>query len=121
MQEMYGVEIIATCKMPRVSNPITSNLKHDVLCMPEAEDEPILVLLLGKGKHLVVQVSHHSDVKLKVKDVITQGLMPALLGSRGVRDCLVYQVRMKHQLALLEAFITQVWKSSDDQTERLGK
>ena len=54
MQVMNGVEEVATCIVPRVSNPITSNLKHDVLGMPEAEDEPILVLLLGKGKHLVV-------------------------------------------------------------------
>ena len=54
MQVMDGVEEIPTCKVPRVSYPITSNLKHDVLCMPEAENEPILVLLLGKGKHLVV-------------------------------------------------------------------
>ena len=119
MQVMDGVEEVATCIVPRVSNPITSNLKHDVLGMPEAEDEPILVLLLGKGKHLVVQVSHHSDVELKIKDVITQCLILALLGSRGVRDCLVYQVRMKHELTLLEAFITQVWKSSDNQTEWL--
>ena len=119
MQVMDGVEEVATCKVPRVSNPIISNLKHDVLCMPEAEDEPILMLLLGKGKHLVVQVSHHSDVELKIKDVITQCLILALLGSRGVRDCLVYQVRMKHELTLLEAFITQVRKSSDNQTEWL--
>ena len=101
MQTMDGVEEVTTCAMPRVSNPITSNFNHDVLSMPEAEDEPILVVLLGKGEHFIVQACHHPDVEFKIKDTVSQRLMAALLGSGSARDCLTCQVWVKHKLALL--------------------
>ena len=121
MQIVDGIEEVTTCAMPRISNPITSNFNHDVLSMPKAEDEPILVFLLGKGEYLIVQVCHHPDVEFKVKDIITQRLVTGLLRGGSVGHCLIDQMWMEHKLALLQAFIAKMRESPDDETEWLWK